>query len=388
MSQLLLEAPPHPQPLSHRGEGGNVIRVSYLIDDLSRAGTESQLLALIRTLDRSRFEPSLVLLNGEGELSRGLEPADCPVLRLGVTKLFGVTAVSAARRLHRFWREQRPDIAQIYFNDSSYLGVPVAKLAGVRHVVRVRNNLGYWQTRRHRILGRFVRPLVSGYLSNSDLGRDAIRTTDGVKGERIEVIENGVDLDRHLPLQPLSLNGRGERRNVGCVANLRAVKNIDGLMRVAKVVLARFPNAVFEVAGDGEQREALVALHRDLGLGERFVLRGSITDIPAFLRSLDVAVLPSHSEGMSNALLEYMAAGLPVVATDVGANSRLVQHGVSGLIIPPNDEPAFAAAVMKLLYDPATATTFGTAARQTVEREYSRDAMRRRFEAFYERLVQ
>ncbi|MEO2091086.1 MAG: glycosyltransferase, partial [Gemmataceae bacterium] len=148
------------------------IRISYLIDDLSRAGTESQLLALIRSLDRTRFEPSLVLLNGEGELSQSLEPADCPVVRLGVTRLIGVKAVSAAKRLWSFWRATKPDVAQIYFNDSSYFGVPVAKLAGVRRVVRVRNNLGYWQTRKHRWLGRAVRPLVDAYLTNSELGRD------------------------------------------------------------------------------------------------------------------------------------------------------------------------------------------------------------------------
>jgi glycosyltransferase involved in cell wall biosynthesis len=366
------------------------IRVSYLIDDLSRAGTESQLLALIRALDRTRFEPSLVLLNGEGEVSRSLEPADCPVLRLGVTRLVGVKAVSAARRLWSFWRITKPDIAQIYFNDSSYFGVPVAKLAGVRRVVRVRNNLGYWQTRKHRWLGRMVRPLVDAYLTNSELGQDAIRTTERVRAERVAVIENGVDIDL-FPTPPVGegLGVRGSKQiRIGCVANLRAVKNIDGLMRAAKLVLDRSPDVVFEVAGEGEQRAALEVLHRELGLGERFILRGATADVPAFLRSVDVAVLPSHSEGMSNAMLEYMAAGRAVVATDVGANARLIEHGASGLIVPPKDESALAADIGKLIDDPHRATRFGREARQRVERDHSRAAMVARFEAFYRRLVQ
>jgi glycosyltransferase involved in cell wall biosynthesis len=165
------------------------------------------------------------------------------------------------------------------------------------------------------------------------------------------------------------------------------VKNIDGLMRAAKLVLGRFPHVVFEVAGEGEQRAALEALHRELGLGERFVLRGATADVPAFLRSVDVAVLPSHSEGMSNAVLEYMAAGKPVVATAVGANATLIEHGVSGLIVPPGDSAALAAAITRLIGDPGEAADFGREARSRVERDYSRDAMRLRFEHFFHRLA-
>jgi glycosyltransferase involved in cell wall biosynthesis len=256
----------------------------------------------------------------------------------------------------------------------------------------VRNNLGYWQTRKHRVLGRLIRPAVNAYLTNSDLGRDAIQKTERVRAERVTVIENGVDLDRYPPpvdtcgVADLPRKGGGIR--IGCVANLRAVKNIDGLMRAAKLVLARFPDVVFEVAGEGEQRSALEALHRELGFGGRFVFLGAISDVPAFLRAVDVAVLPSHSEGMSNAVLEYMAAGRAVVATDVGANTRLIEHGVSGLIVPPKDETALAEAIGKLIGDQLLAARFGREARRRVERDYSRGAMVAWFEAFYRRLVQ
>jgi glycosyltransferase involved in cell wall biosynthesis len=359
------------------------IRVAFMIDDLSRAGTESQLLALVRGLDRRAFAPSLVLLNGEGEPSRSLEPADCPILRLGVTKLFSVNALSAAKRLRAFWREQRPDVAQIYFHDSAYFGVPVAKLCGVKHVVRVRNNLGYQQTRKHRVMSRLIRPWVSGVLTNSELGRDAIAQMDRVPVERVTVIENGVDLERYRwSPSPLEGEGLGVRGPVVVtVANLRPIKNIDGLMRAAVRVLERFPTARFEVAGDGEQRAELVKLHAELKLGERFVLRGSVADVPGFLRGVDVAVLPSHSEGMSNAVLEYMAAGKPVVATAVGANPKLLHD--CGLLVPPNDPGALVTALCEMLSDPAARARLGTSARAKVEAEYSRAAMLRRFEQFY-----
>ncbi len=381
--------------MTHEYHPGNPIRVSFVIDNLGRAGTESQLLALLRTLGRRAVQPSLVLLDGAAESSRALEPVGVPILRLGLRKLLSVGTVSAATRLRAFWREHRPDVAQIYFLDSAYFAVPVAKACGVRKVVRVRNNLGYWLSAKHKLLGRLIRPWVDVTLTNSEMGRDALVTGEGVSARRVAVIENGVDLDRY-PVTASSPRAceRSDKSartlaataaRIGTVANLRAVKNIAGLMRAAKQLLAAFPDARFEVAGDGDQRAELEALHTALGLGDRFVFRGSISDVPAFLRSLDVAVLPSHSEGMSNAVLEYMAAGLPVVATAVGANPTLLAG--CGVLVPPNDDTALAAALAALLRDPARAAALGTAARARVEVEYSRDAMRRRFEAFYRRLA-
>ena len=361
------------------------VRVSFLIDNLGRAGTETQLLALIRTLDRSRVEPTLVLLDGESEESRQLEPTDCPVLRLGVKKLFGRSAARAAGRLRRHWRDSRTEIAQIYFLDSAYFGVPVAKLAGVPKIIRVRNNLGYWTTRKHRLLSRVIRPFVDVTLTNSEAGRDALVSRDGLSVDRVTVIENGVDVEGfpfpgHRPFSGPSIR-------VGCVANLRSVKNIDGLMRVAASLLPDFPNLTFEVAGEGEERPALERLHRELMLGERFRLLGAVRDIPAFLGGLDVAVLPSHTEGMSNALLESMAAGRPIVATDVGASAKLLDDGACGVLVPSGRAETLSDGLRKLLTNPALARTLGVAARERVARHYSRDAMRLRFEEFYLRLA-
>jgi glycosyltransferase involved in cell wall biosynthesis len=361
------------------------VRVCFMIDRLSRAGTESQLLALIRELDRSRVEPTLVLLDGEDDLSRALEPADCPVIRLGVRRLVGLGAARAARRLRAFWREQRPDVLQVYFLDAAYFGAPLARIAGVKKVVRVRNNTGYWLTPRHRMIGRLVRPFVDATLTNTDAGRRALVEGEGHRADRVVVLENGVDTAK---FNRFMLPDTSKRRvRVGCVANLRPVKNVDGLMRAAKSALDRFPQLVFEVAGDGEERGELERLHAELGLGGRFVLRGSVADVPAFLRTVEVAVLPSHSEGMSNALLEYMSAGRAVIATDVGANAAVLRHGKDGLVVAPGDGVALVEAIGAMLTNPLRAAGFGASARKRVEAEYSRDAMRRRFEAFYGRLV-
>jgi glycosyltransferase involved in cell wall biosynthesis len=371
--------------LSIASPGAEHVRVCFMIDRLSRAGTETQLLALLRTLDPRKVQPSLVLLDGEDDLSRALEPSNCPVIRLGVRKLMSLSAARATRRLQAFWREQRPDILQTYFLDASYFGTPIAKLSGIRKVVRVRNNLGYWQTAKHRLLGKLIHPFVSITLTNTSAGKQTLIEREGLRPNRVEVLENGVDHERYKRFM-LPDTSRSRVR-VGCVANLRPVKNIDGLMRAAKSAMARFPQLVFEVAGDGEQREELERLHKSLELGNRFLFRGSVADVGEFLRTVDIAVLPSHSEGMSNSLLEYMAAGRAVIATAAGANPELIRHGKDGLIVPPSNETQLVEAIGQLLAHPVRAAGFGGSARKRVEAEYRRTAMCRRFEEFYRGLV-
>lgn len=370
-----------PRRLSAVAPEAHPVRVCFMIDRLSRAGTESQLLALIRELDRTKVRPSLVLLDGEDDLSRALEPADCPVIRLGVRRLMGIGAARAAKRLRAFWRDEQPDVLQVYFLDSAYFGAPLAKLSGIRTVVRVRNNLGYWMTRKHRVLGRSIRPFVDLTLTNTETGKQALVEREGHREDRVAVLENGVDT---VKFNRFMLPDTSKKRvRVGCVANLRPVKNIDGLMRAAKSAIEKYPQLIFEVVGDGEQRAELERLHTELELGDRFTFRGSVSDVPAFLRTVDIAVLPSHSEGMSNALLEYMSSGRAVIATDVGANSTLVRHGKDGLIVPVNDESALVGAFGEMLTNPLRAAGFGASARKRVEADFSREAMRKKFEVFY-----
>ena len=356
--------------------------MAFVIDSLSRAGTESQLLALIANLDRARVAPSLVLLDGTSADSRELEPADCAVLRLGVTRLLGLAGARAALRLARHWRRRPPDVVQAYFMDSAYLSLPVARLLGARATVRVRNNLGYWLTRKHRVMNRLVRPLVSRTVTNSDAGRAALIEADGLDPARVIVLENGVDCGRFAgPPPPLSRDGL----TVGCVANLRPVKNVDGFVRLAAALRGEHPHARFVVAGDGPERANLERLRDSLGLADALTFAGSVADVPALLGSLDVVVSPSHSEGMSNALLEALAAGRAVIATDVGASTKLV--GSDGWLAANSSDADLLTAARALLADPAGAAAKAARGQARISAEYGRAAMAARFAAFYERLA-
>lgn len=360
------------------------ISVCFVIDRLSRAGTETQLLALIRNLDRAEFRPSLVLLNGNDPESRELCPTDCPVLDLGVRYLLSFRSPLAAARLLRFWRENQVDVVQSYLVDSTYFALPLARLTG-RSAIRVRNNLGYFLSPLHRRLGRLVGRLAHISLTNSDDGARAMVESDGVPIGRVRVVENGVDMDRFAAVAPLRADQPIVR--IGAVANLRPVKNLDGLIRAAAIVCRTRPDVRFELAGEGEQRKSLEELIRQLGLTDRVHLHGAERNVPGFLDRIQVAVLCSHSESMSNALLEYMAAGRAIVVTDVGASARICRDGREGLVVPTGDDAALANAIGRLVDDSALATRLANAARAKVSRDYARPAMVRRFTELYEEVT-
>ncbi len=365
------------------------IRVSFMIDDLSRAGTESQLLALIDNLPRELVEPRLVLLNGLGEESQQLEPENCPVIRLGIRKLAAPAAFGAAKRLLRFWREFPTDILQCYFMDSAYFGLPLARLSGIPTRVRVRNNLGYTQTRKHRWLSRTIAPFVTEWLSNTEQGKQAIAELDGVEPSIIHVIENGVDLERFpfdVTLERLKVLNTTKPLVLGCVANLRTVKNLDGLIRAVRLLRDRHHPVSLRIAGEGDCRAELEHLRAELDLQQAVELCGPINNVPQFLRGVDVAVLPSHSEGMSNALLEYMAAGRAIVATPIGASTQLIQHRMNGLLSENTSPAALAEAIELYCKQPNLRLAYGCAARHTVEQNHSRAAMVQRFLSYYQRL--
>jgi glycosyltransferase involved in cell wall biosynthesis len=383
------------------------IRVCFMIDELTNAGTETQLVALIQHIDRRRIEPYLCLLRGEDPRSRALEPASCPILRLDLRSLRHPSTPAKLWRLVRFLRRRQIDVFQVYFPESTYLGIPAARLAGVPHIVRTRNNQGYWMTSFHRWMGRFYQRFTDATVANCEACRQAAIAEEGAPPESVLVLENGVDLDRfplgqtdvgcvqrtqgalHAPYfgrlsEAQAPNGTmPHARRVGVVANLRPVKDLEVLVRAAGEVASLVPNVSFDIAGEGELRPVLERLASELGLQGRFHLPGTVSDIPAFLHSLDVAVLCSRSEGMSNALLEYMAAGKAIVATAVGGNVQLIEDGVHGLLVSPGNVAELAAAIRRLLHDSSLAARLGSAARRRIEQHYSRAAMERRFEEFY-----
>src|SRR5262249_30161112 len=158
-----------------------------------------------------------------------------------------------ALRLVRFLRRERIDVLQVYFPESTYFGVPLGWLAGVPHIVRTRNNLGYWMTPWHRRLGRFCNRFARVTVANSEAARQAVTADEGLAPERVIVLENGVDLERFARCR----EARPRARRVGVVANLRPVKGLDVFLRAAAEVARCHPDVTFAIAGEGPERPGL-----------------------------------------------------------------------------------------------------------------------------------
>jgi glycosyltransferase involved in cell wall biosynthesis len=159
------------------------------------------------------------------------------------------------------------------------------------------------------------------------------------------------------------------------------------LIEAARQPALRDRRIVYRVAGDGPMRASLERQIGECGLGDRFHLLGIVTDAPAFLAELDIGVICSDTEGASNALIEYMAAGRPVVATAVGGNEEMIADGVDGLLIPPGDPCALAHAIGRLIDSPDFAAKLGAAAHENVRQRYSLQTAVQTHQDFYRSLM-
>jgi glycosyltransferase involved in cell wall biosynthesis len=222
--------------------------------------------------------------------------------------------------------------------------------------------------------------------------RDYAVKVVGIPADRIRVIESGVDPSRFpiAPAPPAERERLGlpaDARVIGTVGRLVPEKDHPTLFEVFLRVRRAVPGARLLLVGDGPLRSELEERSRRLGLADSVSFLGSRGDVPALYRSMDLMVSTSRWEGLSNVLLEAMAAGVPVVATRVGGTSRVVEDGVTGFTADPGDAPLIADQAVRLLTDPSLAARLREAAREKVLREFSISRMSREYESLYEAII-
>jgi glycosyltransferase involved in cell wall biosynthesis len=355
-------------------------RVLFLIDELeglAAGGTERQLFQFIRALSGSEFQVELAVLRG----NFSSDAAGCPVHNLNFPrKLASLDGLRALLGLRNWLRPRRFHIVHTFFTDANLIGPIAAKLAGVPAVIGGRRNLNHWMTPGFARLQRVSNMFVDVLLANSEMAKEAVCRTEGVRASKIEVIYNAIDIERFRR----NLQTRAELRNefgfaddhvvIGNVANLRAIKGVPVFLEAAAMVSRTNPNCRFMQVGEGELRESIEARIDELGLRSTFLLLGRRNDVPDLLSAFDVGVLTSHAEGFSNSILEYMAAELPVVVTDVGGNREAL--GETGIIAAPGDVGAIASALQRLAPDAELRKTMGASAFQRVRELFAAESIR------------
>ncbi len=299
------------------------------------------------------------------------------------------------RALARLLRKERPDILHAYLPAANVIGPAAAKLAGIRRVIVSKRALadykaGFPLLRRVEPLGNCLADVV---LVNSDAVRRDVEKTERFFAGKVRKIYNGVD-----PIAPWTRE-QAERFRLregippGCpavlsVSNFYPYKGLEDLVAAAALVVASAPDAVFLLAGrDAGTLQRCRALAEQGGLARNVRFLGSRTDIADWIRASDLFAHPSHEEGFSNAILEAMAGGRAVVACDVGGNPEAVRDGETGLLVPPRQPAALAAALTRLIADSPRREAMGDAGRRRAAELFSMDRMVAETERLYESLM-
>ena len=295
--------------------------------------------------------------------------------------------MKAALHLRRFLKQQQVRIVQTFFESSDIWAGFVTKTMSNAKLIWSRRDMGILRTRKHEIAYRLMSGLPDAVFAVSELVRRHCIEVDRIDPARVQTIYNGLNLDdwdTSARVHP------ADESHVTTAGNIRRVKGHDIFIKAAAALVPHFPNTSFSIAGgilEPDYFEELQSLVRDLNLADRFHFLGGVTNLREHLSGADIFVLPSRSEGFSNAIVEAMAASLPVVATNVGGNAEAVQDGVSGFIVPPGEPQALAAAIEQLLADPSRAKSMGDAGKLRVADRFTTEAMMKQTVAAYANLL-
>jgi len=371
-------------------------KVLQLIDSFHQGGSERQALELTRLLHASgKYEVFLASLSAEGVLRESI--ADLNLGEIPTYPLQSFYNRNAVRQLRRFvqhLRAARIDVLHTHDFYTNVFGMAAGFLAGVKvRIASRRDTSGMRSPNQLRAL-KLAYSLAHQVVANSESVREAL-LVEGIKSQKITLIHNGLNLDRvsSAPNEtgavtlPLEVSVVPENF-VTIVANMRHdVKDYPTFLRAAQRISQAVPNTGFLLAGEGELRTSIEQLAAQLGIAERTIFLGRCENISKLLNVSQVCVLASKAEGFSNSILEYMAAGRPVVATDVGGAREAIVDGETGYLVPAGNPTLMAERIISLLRDQARARAMGERGRQIVEEKFSLSALLKNTAALYDKLL-
>jgi L-malate glycosyltransferase len=357
--------------------------IFLMINSLETGGTERQFAAIAKSLDPASFRLHLGCVQQRGPFLDGL--GDVPQFRLGGS-LYGAQSLRTRFRLARHLRQCDVAIAHAFDFYANMTLVPAAHLARTPVVIGSQRQLGDLLTRAQFRVQLAAFRWCDRVICNSHAAAQPLME-HGLSQRKIVVIGNGLPPEAFLEATPALSRKPGVLR-VGMIARMNAhYKNHGAFLRAAARLCNKFPKLEFVLVGDGPLRPELERQAEEVGLRDQVIFVGDRRDIPALLASMDISVVPSESESLSNVVLESMAAGVPVVASSVGGNPELVSEE-RGALVPLNDDAALASALEHLLRDEPLRAELGKNARQFVKANFTLEHIQASYEALYADLLE
>lgn len=371
--------------------------VLLLLNSFETGGAEGQLLLLARLLlESQRYDVHFACLKRIGPLlieAEALGVGEIPEFPL--TTFYDRNMVAQLRRFRAFLRARNISVVHTDGFYTNVFGIIGATLARVPARVGFRGET-VGRTPMQSIIERLVFRWASVVHANSEAVKRFV-VNSGVPADRIEVVYNGLDMSRVTPpanlkraeaLRMFGLPADQNRPLVTIVANMRSdIKDYPMFLRAARRVRDEVPGVMFALAGEGDLTEQLSLLARELELEGDAIFIGRCDRIAELLFASDVCVLSSKAEGFSNSILEYMGAGRPVVATDVGGAREVIVEGETGYLVSSGDDEAMAARISYLLSDRQKAKEMGARGRSTIQQKFSAQVQLERTAELYQKLL-
>ncbi|HBY01493.1 MAG TPA: hypothetical protein DEG92_02950 [Rikenellaceae bacterium] len=356
-------------------------KLIYIIDDQFIGGAQIHLFNLVRGLKGIEYaDIEVISLSGEGEIQDRIRGMGVPVRNFSMKSSRDPIFYIDFIKLVFFLLKKKPDIVHTYLDTANVFGVIAAKYAGVRTIITSRRDLGVFRSRRmEKLIGLLSNKVHKVVCVCEAAARESIRR-EGLQGRNVQVIQNGNEIERFQNRQKQKTDNL-IFWNVA-VAN-RKEKGHDDLIRAFRIVADKIPNAILRLVGDGPLLPGLKDLANNLGIADRVEFVGCSNDIPSMLKDTSIFVLPSHSEGISNALLQAMAMGIPAVATNVGGNPDVVVHGVTGMRVEARDPESMAQSLIKMAGDRVRLEQMGYDAARRVTELFNFDQMVKNYDGLY-----
>jgi sugar transferase (PEP-CTERM/EpsH1 system associated) len=362
------------------------IHIQHVVLSLQPGGLENGVVNVVNGLNPSRFRSSVCCLKQAGEFTSRIQQERVQIHEM---KLKGGNNYVLPLKLARLFRRTRTDIIHTRNPEAFFYGFLGARLAGVGSVIHSEHGRTFPDKSHRMFVQRLFTRFTDEVFAVSEQLKSDLVTHVGLPAPRIDVIYNGVNPDKFHGGDRTSVRRElGVRENgivIGSVGRLAAVKNYGLLLQALPELLSSHDVTVMLV-GDGPERRVLEALSDDLQIRQRVRFLGHRDDVSDLLAAMDIFVLPSHSEGMSNTLLEAMAAGVPVVASAVGGNTEIVRDQQDGLIFPPGDIERLGACLALLCRDGSYRQRLGRSGYERVLHAFSIRAMIDRYEELYIRV--
>jgi glycosyltransferase involved in cell wall biosynthesis len=369
--------------------------VLHIIDSFESGGSERQAIQLVRLVQASgRCNVRLACLQNKGSLRSEADLIGTgEIFEYPLTSFYDWNFVVQLRRLRDFLRKNDISVVRTHCFYTNVFGMAAATLARIPARVTYKGETEGFRTERQKTVERTAFRFAHCVIANSDAVRDQL-IREGVDSSKIVRLYNGFDVERvkadpgQTRKEILEKFDLPDRRFVTIVANLRhPVKNHPMFLRAAAQVRAEVPGVAFVLAGEGELLPSLRQLAIDLGIERDVFFIGRCEDVSGLLSVSQVGVLSSTAEGFSNAILEYMAAKLPVVATDVGGAREAITEGETGYLVPSGDEKAMAERIIDLLREPEKARRMGERGESVVQGRFSSELQLKNTIELYEGLL-